>query len=127
MKLSTLTATLAVLLWTAAGPAAAKDWQDNIDMPFVDDPAIAGAWTSVDFVDEPGQFDPKIKRFEGDLYLKELVFEENGKTTTGWWTWTKGFLIHHGDKTASKYESRTSAERRTCSWNGRAATTRSAT
>ena len=87
----------------AAGAAPSARLQDDIDLPFVDDPAVSGAWRSVDFVDEPGQFDPKRRRFSDDLYLKELVFLDKGRTTQGWWTWTKGVLIHHGDKTAAKY------------------------
>ena len=43
---------------------------------------------------------------KGDLYLKGLTFLENGKTSQPWETWTKGFLIHHGDQTASHYEIR---------------------
>ena len=41
---------------------------------------------------------------ENELYLKGLTFLENGKTPQSWCTWTKGVLIHHGDKTASHYE-----------------------
>jgi bla regulator protein BlaR1 len=96
-------AALALLLVPGARPAGAADWHDKIDLPFVDDPAVLGAWHSVDFVDEPGQFDPKRRRYADDLYLKELAFLDHGRTTEGWWTWTKGVLIHHGDKTASQY------------------------
>ncbi|MFI5349153.1 MAG: hypothetical protein ACHQ2Z_06395 [Elusimicrobiota bacterium] len=87
----------------AAKAASTARLQDDIDLPFVDDPAVAGAWRSVDFVDEPGQFDPARRRYPDDLPLKELVFLPKGRTTQGWWTWTKGVLIHHGDRTAAKY------------------------
>ncbi len=76
---------------------------DSIDLPFVTDPAVIGTWKSVDFVAMPGQFNPGKKNLEGDLYLKDLTFLGDGKTR-GVWTWTKGVLIHSGDKTASKYE-----------------------
>jgi hypothetical protein len=77
---------------------------DNIDLPFVDDPQIIGEWRSVDFVADIADFDPGTPNWTGELYLKGLTFLENGKTAKPWWTWTKGFVMHHGDKTASRYE-----------------------
>ncbi|MEA3306437.1 MAG: hypothetical protein U9Q34_01465 [Elusimicrobiota bacterium] len=77
---------------------------DNIDLPFVNDAAAIGIWTSVDFVKEPSLFTPDIKSFKGELYLEELTFLPDGKTAKNWWTWTKGVLMHSGDKTASAYE-----------------------
>jgi len=76
---------------------------DDIDLPFVDDPAVVGVWASVDFVADPTEFDPNQRRWEGDLLLKEAVFDEGGKTPRPWATWTKGVLIHHGERTASAY------------------------
>ena len=75
----------------------------------------SGAWTSVDFVDEPSQFNSERRHFGGDLYMKELKFLPGGKTsalfvtkegveTSTVFTWTKGVVIHPGDKTAAKYE-----------------------
>ena len=78
--------------------------RDNIDLPFKDDPAAVGKWESVDFVESPERFDPAVKAWNGDLYLKELVFLPKGKSGKPWWTWTKGVVMHHGDKTASGYE-----------------------
>lgn len=77
---------------------------DKIDYPFVDDPGLVGVWKSVDFVDTPDQFDPDHLRWQGDLFLKELVFLPEGKTPHPWQTWTKGLIIHHGDQTASEYQ-----------------------
>ena len=77
--------------------------EDKIDLPFVNDEAVLGRWTSVDFVDEPSQFRPERRHVEGDLYMKELTFLPGGETSTAF-TWTKGVVIHRGDKTASKYE-----------------------
>ena len=77
--------------------------EDKIDLPFVNDEAVLGRWTSVDFVEEPSQFHPERRHFEGDLYMKELTFLPGGDTSTAF-TWTKGVVIHRGDKTASKYE-----------------------
>ncbi len=77
---------------------------DNIDMPFVDDPVVIGEWNSVDFVGEPGAFNPEKQSYRGKLFLAELVFKPGGKTGRPNITWTKGFLIDHRDKTASRYE-----------------------
>ncbi len=71
--------------------------------PF-DDPAVIGEWKSVDFVREIGDFNPAKKSWQGDLYLKELVFFPNGKTFKPWWTWTKGQVYHSGSKTTARYE-----------------------
>ena len=80
--------------------------KDNIDLPFVNDPQVLGEWESVDFVADIASFNPEQLTAKGKLYLKKLTFLENGKTPQSWWTWTKGFLIHHGDQTASRYEIR---------------------
>ena len=77
---------------------------DKIDLPFVDDPEIVGEWKSVDFVNEISEFKPNEKQWKEDLYLKEMIFEKEGKTFKPFWTWTKNVIIHSGDKTASKYE-----------------------
>lgn len=77
---------------------------DNIDLPFVNDPQVLGEWESVDFVPDISDFDPGQKRWGGDLYLKGLTFLPDGKTGKPWMTWTKGAVMHHGDKTASHYE-----------------------
>jgi bla regulator protein BlaR1 len=78
--------------------------QDNIDLPFVNDPQVIGQWVSVDFVADPADFTPDKPSWKGKLYLKGLSFLEDGKTAQPWWTWTKGVVMHHGDKTASRYE-----------------------
>ncbi|MFH1883099.1 MAG: hypothetical protein ABIL62_10360, partial [Planctomycetota bacterium] len=77
---------------------------DKIDYPFVNDSQVIGTWKSVDFVSEMEEFKAGEKQWEGrELYLKELIFLPNGKTTENWRTWTKGLVFHSGDKTASKY------------------------
>jgi len=78
--------------------------RDNIDLPFRDDPRVVGEWESVDFVESPDRFTPSARAWNGDLYLKKLVFLPKGKSDKPWWTWTKGVVMHSGDKTASKYE-----------------------
>jgi len=89
--------------------------EDNINLPFANDDAVLGRWTSVDFVDEPGQFNSERRHFRGDLFLKELKFLPGGETsarfatkegveTSTVFTWMKGVVIQSGDKTAAKYE-----------------------
>ncbi len=75
---------------------------DKIDYPFVNDPEALGTWKSIDFVENIEDFNPNEKDWKDDLYLKEIVCLENGKTK-GPWSWTKGLILHPGDKTASKY------------------------
>jgi hypothetical protein len=79
---------------------------DKIDLPFVNDPNVIGEWVSVDFVSDPGRFEPEKQAWEGNLYLKGLTFLENGKMSERWLRWTKNMVIHKGDKTASRYETR---------------------
>ncbi len=52
--------------------------EDNIDHPFVSDPAVIGAWKSVDFVKSKDDFNPKKKTGRGSfgsitLCLKKAV------------------------------------------------------
>jgi beta-lactamase regulating signal transducer with metallopeptidase domain len=75
---------------------------DKIDYPFVNDPEALGGWEAVDFVHDINNFKPGKKTWSEDLFLKELFFLENGKTNWAF-SWTKGLLLHSGEKTASKY------------------------
>jgi len=81
---------------------------DDINLPFVNDPAVPGEWVSVDFVRTPEQFVPGEKVFGGDLYMSGLVFRPNGElrfngNATPWFKWTKGVVTHSGDRTAQRY------------------------
>ena len=76
---------------------------DDIDLPFVNDEEVIGAWNSVDFVDEISEFKPSETYWEGDLYLEELVFKAEGKLSVRYLKWTKGIVMHSGDTTASAY------------------------
>ena len=80
---------------------------DNIALPFVNDPQVIGEWQSVDYVAQPSDFNPDKPQWKsGALFLKGLTFLDNGKMSPPWYTWTKGVVIHHGNKTASRYEIR---------------------
>jgi len=76
---------------------------DKIDYPFVNDPEVIGTWESVDFVGEIDDFHVDQATRGGGLYLKKMVFFDEGKTG-GPWIWTKGLIIHTCDITASKYD-----------------------
>ncbi len=110
--MKTLTLVLAAALYCGqAGAAEIKSavnaqgrTEDDINLPFVNDPAVLGSWKAVAFVAKPEDFKPG--EAQGDLYLKELVFLPDGKSPNGWLTWTKGAVLHHGDRTASRYEIR---------------------
>ncbi|MEG0771744.1 M56 family metallopeptidase [Clostridium sp.] len=90
---------------------------DKIDYPFVDDEQLIGKWTSVNFVFEMSDFDPSSKFWTNELYFKSMTILPNGKIdhpistdipnppkgAVKWLTWTNGYIIHHGDTTASQY------------------------
>ncbi|HVM48075.1 MAG TPA: serine/threonine-protein kinase [Candidatus Acidoferrum sp.] len=80
--------------------------KENINVPFVNDPAVLGEWKSVDFVADPADFDPSKPPTAGELPFPGITFLPEGKTPQPWLTWTRGLLIHHGDQTASHYEIR---------------------
>jgi bla regulator protein BlaR1 len=93
---------------------------DRIDYPFVDDPALRGEWLTVDFVKDMDDFAPEKKQWRGpDFFLRGMMFLADGGTNvwtefsfdrgekpTGWLSWTKGFVIHSGNRTAAHYEIR---------------------
>lgn len=78
--------------------------EDNIDMKFVNDKAVLGNWTTVDFVDDPSQFTPGEKYWKEDLFLKKQAFLPKGKMLPPFTKWTKGLIINQVDKTASAYK-----------------------
>ena len=77
---------------------------DDVDLPFVDQPEVTGLWKAVDFVDKESLFEPGKQQFKEDLSLKEIMFLKEGKTNEKFWTWTKDVLIHKADQTASAYQ-----------------------
>lgn len=79
--------------------------RDDINLPFENDPNVLGQWESVDFVKSPEQFTPSAPRYAPeDLFLKELIFLPEGRMAGSPQTWTKGFVLHEGDQTASAYK-----------------------
>jgi bla regulator protein BlaR1 len=76
---------------------------DKVDYPFINDTEVLGKWESVDFVENVDKFNPDKKYWNGDLYLKNLIFNENGKIEDKTITWTKDLVLDVNNKTASKY------------------------
>ncbi|WP_238917975.1 M56 family metallopeptidase [Clostridium sp. YIM B02555] len=76
---------------------------DKVDYPFINDTEVLGKWESVDFVENVDKFNPDKKAWNGDLYLKNLIFNENGKIEDKTITWTKDLVLDVNNKTASKY------------------------
>lgn len=92
--------------------------EDKLDYNFVNDEQVIGKWEVVDFVKNEDDFIPEKRSWKEDLYLKDMIFLKDGKmaqpivenitsdeaTPVEWLTWTKGIVMHLGDKTASSYK-----------------------
>lgn len=76
---------------------------DNINLPYKYDCEVLGTWESVDFINNINDFNPNKKNWPSNLSLKNLKFLSFGETSFKELKWTKGYLIHHSDETASKY------------------------
>lgn len=62
-----------------------------------------GSWKAIDFVKNVEEFKPDKKAFNGELYLKQFEFKENGVTHKPFWTWKDGYVYHSGDKSKARY------------------------
>lgn len=90
----------------------------GVNVTFVDDQDAIGKWDTVDFVQNIEDFTPNVTSWQGGSYLLSLKLLPNGQmpqpvavditsdetTPVDWLTWTKGYIIHHNDKTAGKYD-----------------------
>ena len=76
---------------------------ESLGHPFVDDLNIIGYWKSVDFVQRVEDFEPKIKTWQGELFLKEVRFMSGGRMSLSW-TWTKDWIWHSDGKTKAQYK-----------------------
>ena len=71
---------------------------DNIDLPFVSDKKLIGAWDSVAFVSETEDFSPENKY--DDLFLKSMKILPDGDLIQTYmdseWhdKWTKGYILN---------------------------------
>jgi hypothetical protein len=90
---------------------------DNPDMAFINDNAVIGVWTVVDFVDEYAGYNPSNPQQPDTNFWAGLKFEENGvlsqkyRGDADWHNggkWTKGVL--QTGNTAPEYEIKTYAD-----------------
>ncbi len=77
--------------------------EDTLPHPFVNDARILGNWQSVDFVKFVGDFEPEIKTWQGELFLKKIRFMEHGRMSHPN-TWSKGWIWHGNGKIKAQYE-----------------------
>lgn len=82
---------------------------DDIDIEFVNDDRVHGTWEVVDFVSEIEDFSVDDSYDVEGSFLKNVQFLDNGRlkmnddTDRPWFAWSKGYITHSGDKTASAY------------------------
>ena len=94
-------ATLAVLFCSAGGWFNAH--VDKVDLPFVNDSDVLGKWVTVDYVKVPETFKPETRQ-NNPIYLKDLTFLADGKTSATNLTWTKGTVLDVAGEYANSYE-----------------------
>ena len=78
--------------------------QDRVDLPFVEDKDLQGYWVSVDFVNEPKDFNPEKRNFRNNLFLEDLIILPEGKVLNSVFSWTKGHILNPVDKADSAYQ-----------------------
>lgn len=89
--------------------------KDNTNLKFIKDENLIGTWKSVDFVANPKNFDPTIKQFKNELYLKKLIisndndcigiYDTKSENNTFNLGYTKNYIFELGaPNTISKYE-----------------------
>ncbi len=62
-----------------------------------------GIWQSVDFVKNIEDFTPGEKNWPEELYLKNVKFMKNGKTSS-FFTWNKNLICHNDGRTKAAYQ-----------------------
>ncbi len=84
---------------------------DNIDVPFVADENVIGAWKAFDFIRKREDFDPNNEKWKGgELFVKDIEFKADGtfilntKSRSSNLKWTKGLMLNQYSKTACGYE-----------------------
>lgn len=83
--------------------------KENIDLPFVYDEKIIGKWKSVGFVENIEDFNENTD-YSNDLWLKTIVFKENGEVVRKYFNgkewkdnWTNGKLLDKAKNVVSNY------------------------
>ncbi len=89
---------------------------DKVDYPFVEDPAVSGMWSAVDFVRHAEDFDPSrpntpkaslwttaLQFLPRGICLKFVRSDTNGKTASWGLNYTKGLILNRSKMTAEEY------------------------
>jgi DNA-binding transcriptional MerR regulator len=65
---------------------------DDIDIPFEDDPAVVGYWKVIDFIPTKEHFNIDKIKYNGEKIFDEFYFLPNGQR---YWCfgWTKGYML----------------------------------
>ncbi len=75
---------------------------DIVELPFQTDAELIGKWSAIDFVESPMDYNPDDQQWRGKLFLTNMEVLQEGTTNLAF-IWTKGLIIHKGDKTAAAY------------------------
>ena len=104
MKIERASVLIIILLLTFGGLLEARSGHDEGQGKngLVKDLNPVGKWRSIDFVRKIEKFKPGKKIFRGDLFLKDLEFMKNGRTSRIW-TWENGRLWNPAEKVKSQY------------------------
>lgn len=86
-------------------------YEDDINVPFVEDNKLKGTWQMVDYVRKPELFNPNKKHWDGEEYLKKIIVTPDNECfitsidPTKQVRYTKNYFIGLcGKRTLSKYE-----------------------
>ncbi len=88
--------------------------KDDINMPFVADPAVIGKWTACGYCSVPESFEPNLKQ-DKKYFFSAVEFKKEGKVKS-WYNfgesivegedmqaWTKGYILRKFNSTACAY------------------------
>jgi hypothetical protein len=64
---------------------------------------ITGNWRSVDFVNRVGDFNPQMRSFSGDLFLKDLQCDNGGGTSIGYGWSIDGRMVGQDGRTQATF------------------------
>ena len=97
---------MGIILYLFSGRASMQAHQaeknPQVMQNFQSDPNLVGRWVSVDLVTKPELFMPGKRIWRGDLYLREMIFYDDGRTDKAW-LWSKGKLVNPVEQDESRY------------------------
>lgn len=78
--------------------------EDTLPHPFLTDPEILGYWESVDFVFIVSDFKPGTKKWPKELFLKNIKFMKNGRTSLPALNWSKDWIYDRNTTKKAQYQ-----------------------